>query len=339
MSAFGQENDLNMVGLLREVWAARAFLVVGLCVGFLIAFGIVAVSVPKFEARMMVGPAQPLETLMQARFDDGQNSYLFGAERGRASGEVVSNFVRFEAMVRGGSVARLLLRDARIVDGVKADRAFVFDGGQGDVDPAELAQYIDARVGFDRFGETPLKEIVYRHRDGAFAAYFLQQIHRVSDQLIRAELRGQVDERIAYLERVIAKTVNPEQRRIITNLLLEQERARMMVSMDAPVAAAVIEPAASGARAVWPDKGLFYSVFGVLGLMVGYLVFGLVNYREQENVSGGRDRRDSAALRGEELQHKPKRPLKYGSWFQNAPDNDVAVEPRRGKRDTSDAAE
>ena len=86
MSAFGQENDLNMVGLLREVWAARAFLVVGLCVGFLIAFGIVAVSVPKFEARMMVGPAQPLETLMQARFDDGQNSYLFGAERGRAGG-------------------------------------------------------------------------------------------------------------------------------------------------------------------------------------------------------------------------------------------------------------
>jgi hypothetical protein len=190
MSAFEQENDLNMVGLVREVWAARAFLVVGLCVGFLVAFVIVAVSVPKFEARMMVGPAQPLEASMQARFDDGQNSYLFGAERGRPSGEVVSNFVRFEAMVRGGSVARLLLRDARIVDGVKADRAFVFDGGQGDVDPAELAQYIDARVGFDRFGETPLKEIVYRHRDGAFAAYFLQQIHRVSDQLIRAELRG-----------------------------------------------------------------------------------------------------------------------------------------------------
>jgi len=338
-----RNDDLNMIGLLREVWAAKVFLTIGLSVGLLAAFAFIVVSKPQFEARMMVGPAQPLEASMEARFENGQNSYVLGREQNNSI-EVVSNFTRFQAMMRGVSVARLLLRDRRIVEGLESDVAFVFGDGREGIQPTELAKYIGARVKLDRFGESALREMVYRHRDGRFAAYFVQQIHRTTDQLIRAELRGQVDERIAYLERVIAKTVNAEQRRIMTNLLLEQQRARMMVSMDAPVAAIVVEPAASSAGAVWPDAGLLYSGLGFLGLFLGYLVFGVVHYREEDEVLVAPRGRGAGVVpqknSGQDLRHEPKRPLKYGSWFQGAPDNDVDADDKNAPRkDASDAAE
>lgn len=330
-----QNDDVNVIGFLREVWAARVFLAVGLIVGLVVAFGFLALAKPQVEARMIVGPAQVMDVSMQARYQDGQNSYVRAARNDTAA-QGYSNFVRFEAMMRGVSVARLLLRDQRVVEGLAADRAFVFSAGERDVQPAELAQYIEARVAVDPFGETALKAMVYQHGDPVFAAYFLQQIHRVADQLIRADLRGQVDQRIAYLERVIGKTMNPEQRRIMTNLLLEQERLRMMVSMDAPVAASVIDPSAAGARAVWPDGYLFLAGFGLLGLMLGYLAFGVVHYQEEET-----EEEPARPTRGEDLQHRPKRPLKYGSWFQSAPDNDVdeGTGSRKNKKGRFDAAE
>lgn len=333
-----QYQDLNLIGLLREFWAAKVFLAVGLMLGLFTAFVFMSILQPKYEARMMVGPAQPLEAGVQAQYQDGGNSYVLPADR-PASREVVSNFVRFEAMRRGVSVARLLLRDERIVEGVSDDHAFILDDGREGVQPTELAKYIGRRVKMDRFGETALKEMVYKHPDPAFAAYFLQQIHRTTDQLIRADLRSKVDQQIAYLERVVAKTVNPEQRRIMTNLLLEQERARMMVSMDAPVAASVYEPAAAGRYAVWPDAGLFYGGFGLLGLMLGYFVFGLIHYKEEMVVVS----EHAPVMRGEDLQHKPKHPLKYGSWFQSEAGNDDSTSSGQPevfrKKDVSNAAE
>ena len=335
MNRNAQQTDLNLIEVLRELWGARFFLGGGLCVGLLIALAFIVMANPKIEARMVIGPAQVMDMSMQARYQDGQNSYMMAQENVSPS-EGVSHFTRFEAMMRGVSVSRLLLRDKRIAEGLKSDRAFVFSGAREDVQAMELAEYIRNRVKVDPFGETAMRSLLYRHNDSVFAAYFLQQIHRISDQLIRADIRGQVDQRIAYLERVIAKTYNPDQRRIMTNLLLEQERMRMIVSMDAPVAAMVIEPAASGARSVWPDPYLFYGGLGLLGLMIGYLAFGVVNYKEEPVVH---DRR-ADAMRGEDLQHKPRRPLKYGSWFQNAPDNanDVPGVKRRAKG-SSDAAE
>ena len=330
------DQDLNVIGLLREVWSAKIFLLVGLSVGLLSAACFSVLAIPKMEARMMIGPAQPMDASMEAAFQDGHNSYILNAEREKPQ-EYFSNFTRFEAMMRGGRVAQILLRDPRVAQGVKNDVSFVFENGRERLQPADLSDYIARQVKLDAFGESALREMVYRHRDVKFAAYFLQQIHRISDQLIRSELRGQIDERIAYLERVIAKTNNPEQRRIITNLLLEQERARMMVSMDAPVAATVIEPVAAGARAVWPDSALLYGGFGLIGIILGYLVFGVVNYQD-ETVETMQRRYEP---RGQDLQHKPKRPLKYGSWFAGTPDNDSddSSNNTRRAKDLGDAAE
>jgi hypothetical protein len=334
MSANIQNNDLNLGVLLREVWAARFFCFVGLSIGLLIAFVFVSIAEPRVEAQMIVSPADPLEINMQSRYQDGSNSYSLNASDTRSNNELVSHFVRFQALMRGSTVARVLLRDERIVKGLQNDRSFVFEGKKDILTPEDLASYIIKRVEVDPFGETSLKTLRYRHHDAAFAAYFLQQVHRVADQLIRADLRGQVDQRIAYLERVVAKTANPEQRRVMTNLMLEQERLRMLLSMDTPVAAAAVEPASARSHIVWPDPYLFYGGLGFIGLLLGYFLFGLVPYVEEESGL------EEPVLRGEDLHHQPKRPLKYGSWFQNAPGNaNDEKDGLRAVRRYSDATE
>ena len=339
LSIMSRDDDLNVIGLLREVWAAKVFLLVGLCVGVLAGACFSVLAVPKFEARMMIGPAQPLDASMRAQFRDGQNSYVMGLSERSQVPEGISNFTRFEAMMRGGRVAALLLRDERIVDGVQADRSFVFEGLRDGLQANVLSDYIARSITIDPFGETALRALVYRHADVEFAAYFVQKVHRVTDQLIRAEMRSDVDQRIGYLERVIAKTNNPEQRRIVTNLLLEQERARMMVSMDAPVAASVIEPVVTSVKTVWPNAAFVYSGFGLAGLLVGYFVFGIVHYQARSAAGS------VPVRRGEDLRHVPQRekgrPLKYGSWFSGDSDNDLDDAPVKARRakDRGDAAE
>ena len=329
-----QEQDINLIGLLREFWSARLFLVLGLCCGLAGAFCFLALAQPRYEARMMVGPADTLNTTMQARYTDGPASYIF-SEKNSPMEKKVSDFVRFEAMIRGVSVARYLISDERVLQGLRQDRAFIFGDGRTGVQATDLAKYFGQRVKLDPFGETDLKEISYKHSDPDFAAYLLQQLHRTADQLIRADSRAKVDERIAYLERVIAKTVNAEQRRILTNLLLEQQRARMTLAMDAPVAASVIEPVAVSSRPVWPDVPLFYSGFGFLGMLMGYIVFGLVSSLQPRVESTDATRQ---VQRGDELRHAPKRPIKYGSWFRDSADNDTDISQAR-RKDVSDAAE
>ena len=67
-----------------------------------------------------------------------------------------------------------------------------------------------------------------------------------------------------------------------TGLLLEQERARMVVSMDEPVAAKVMEQASSLPKPVWPDVPLLLFGFGALGLFLGYVVFGVCRASSDE---------------------------------------------------------
>ncbi|MFK7840475.1 MAG: hypothetical protein AB8B83_09135 [Bdellovibrionales bacterium] len=327
-------NDLNLALFFRDIWSAKLFLIVGFCVGVLAAFCFTVLAVPKVEARMMIAPAELMDVAMKTRVQNGRSDFVLDSGPMRQH-EVVPHFTRFEAMIRGIAVSKILLRNDYFVDGVLRDRSFVFDERNDALNAFELAEYIRNHVRFDPFGESAMGEIVYRHSDGQFASYFVQQIHRVTDQLIRTELRDQVNERIAYLERVIAKTINPEQRRIMTSLLLEQERTRMLVSMDAPVAARIIDPVAVSSRAVWPNLAFIYSGFCLIGLILAYFIFGIVHHNSAV------DSDHKPVRRGQDLNHQPKRPVKYGGWFDGKAGNDQPAQSSsfHVKRDARDAAE
>jgi len=345
-------DDLNMFDLLREMWQGRLFLLCGMVIGLLAAAAFMFMVVGKYEARILVVPADPMQAQIQTqmRSQGGGaggvgNAYVFAVDGLNAGGDYhdaegvgVTHFMQFEAMIRGQSVARLLLRDDKIKNGVQKDHDFIVHKADGALNAALLADYVAEHVTFDAIGETPLRALVYRHADGDFAAYFLQQLHRVTDQLIRAEARARNDERIAYLERVIARSVDAEQRRVITNLLLEQERHKMMLSMDAAIAARVIEAASVSADIRWPNAAFVYVAFSLIGVVFGYVVFGFVKFHNGERGYVAQ------SIDGHSLRHQPKKSLKYGDWFKNDPENTndpdgIEEHDARMKRDASDAAE
>lgn len=298
-------DDLNIIGFLKDLWRGKWFLLCGLVLGLAMAIGVIGTAIPRYESQMMIGPAQSLQIPAQRELSGSNNNgQITSSDHGIAAEQA---FTQFEAIYTGPSVAALLLRDKRIIDGLAKDQAFRFSKAKKEWRAADLATYLRKRVWVDPFGETTLRSLRYRHQDPQFAAYFVQQIHRTADQLIRADIRGGVDERIAYLERAMAKTLNPEHRRAITGLLLEQERTRMIVSMDEPVAAKIIEKSSASAKPVWPDRALFMAGFGIIGLFLGYIIFGLTQANTQQ----------ATKPQNQEQAPKRKRPLKYGKWFQD----------------------
>ena len=259
-----KNKEPDFADFLAEIWSARLGIFIGLLIGAFIAFSFIAVSVPHYEARIVLAPADPMNMTTQ---DDGQD---------QASSHDL-NFVRFEAGFKGADVARLLLRDPEITDGLAEDQAFTFSETEQGWSPSKLASYIAKRVEIDPIGETPLRIFSYAHPDPVFAVQFLSRLHNVTDGLIRHEMRRGVNERIAYLNAALGTTNNPEHRRAMTDLLMEQERLKMLVSIDQSYAASVVVKAAASAKPVWPDRILVYLGFCAIGAFMGFVVMSLGN--------------------------------------------------------------
>ncbi|HOO81792.1 MAG TPA: hypothetical protein PK513_04760 [Alphaproteobacteria bacterium] len=249
---------------MREVWSGRVFVFGGLMIGLVLAFVMMSSAVPHFRAEMILAPASPMNMAASPV------NYAGGALE--QNSEVMS-FTRFEVSFKGVPPAALLLRDPEITDGLARDKAFSFSRPEQGWSAEKLAEYIARRVEVDPVGETSLRALRYLHPDKEFAALFLQRLHNITDGLIRHGIRREVNERITYLNKAIAENMNPEHRRALTALLMEQERLKMLVSIDQPYAASIVVPASVSVKARWPDGSLIYSGFAFVGALLGFVVF------------------------------------------------------------------
>ncbi len=120
--------------------------------------------------------------------------------------------------------------------------------------------------------------MIYLHPDKKFAVNMVKRIHRITDEMIRARILVETNQRIDYLNASLGKTTNPDHKRSLANLLMEQERLKMMVSLDQPYAASIIEPAYSSVRARWPDHYIIYPVFIFIGMLLGFVTYGLKHH-------------------------------------------------------------
>ena len=274
MSLSENQHEETLADLMREIWAGRSFVLGGLLVGLVCALGFMALAVPHSEAQVVLAPANPMNMSSAHKGQGNNNDVVLSREN--------LSFARFEASFKGAAVAGLLLRDPEITAGLQKDRAFQFLRTERGWSPEKLAEYISERVVVDPVGETPLRTLSYLHPDQDFAVTFLHRLHHVTDGLIRHGMRKDVNERIAYLNTAIAETMNPDHRRAMTDLLMEQERLKMLVSIDQPYAASVVVPAAHSVKPAWPDAVLVYVSFIAVGAFLGFVVFSLRKLEAQD---------------------------------------------------------
>ena len=280
-------SEQSLGALLADMWHGRVFMLIGLMVGMVCAFGFSAVSVPHKEAAMILAPASPMQAPEMPQQISG-----FNPMRAAQSDMADLNFSRFEAVMKGASVSAHLLKDERVMQGLRADRGLVFEAAQMEWSAAQLSEYIAQRVHIDPVRETALRVFSYQHASPEFAEFFLSRLHETADGLIRHGQRKEVSERIAYLQGALGQTLNPEHRRALTDLLMRQESLRMMVSIEQPFAAAIIEPASPSVKTAWPDLMLVVPVFAFVGAFLGFIVFSARTEQQEQT----QERR--AALQG-----------------------------------------
>lgn len=269
-----KEPDLG--DMLYSFWRARLFLLAGAVIGVAVALGLVMIAVPHYKATMLLGAPERMN------ITDGQINVPAYSRYQAAPGlqgetAQIADFVRFEYIVRGAAVAKILLEDAVVREGVRLDRRFVLEQNHEDVlaDPAALAAYLKRHVKIEPVGLTNLRRLVYTHPDPDFAAYMLTALHRAADQLIRDDVARRTTQRANWLNDMLGQISHPDHQKALVGLLMMQEQARMLVAMEEPFAAAVIEESATEDKPYWPRRSLFILGGVLAGLVLGYAVYGL----------------------------------------------------------------
>lgn len=270
----------TMADFFYDIYKAKFAILIGAVIGFFVALSFISFSIPHYKTEMILSPASPMTGAESSSMlaDDNLFALRYLAQR-IGGGGGGSDFQRFENIYAGPSVAEILLRDKTVQQGLSNDRGFTFSDAENDWSAEKLAEYLKTRVSLEPVGTSAAKKLVYYHQDQDFAEYFLSGIHRIADNLIRHNIREDAKARVDYLNDAIAKTSNTEHRRALTTLLMEQERLLMLVSIDQPYAANVIEPASSSAKTAWPNLYFVYTGFILLGMLAGFLIYNLRRQR------------------------------------------------------------
>lgn len=270
--------DKSVMDVMQDLWAARRLVMIGVAIFLTLAIGFLGFSTPYSKAEMLVMPANPMGEFLDAPMP--MNEGTLSPQRQK---EAVHDqaFLRFENSYSGVRVASILLQNKEIIAGLARDRVLVFGAGQKFDTPQELSAYIKKRVRIEPVSGTPLRRLMYLHPDPVFAARFLSHIYAVTDELIRAQTLKEVQARAAYLDQMIAQNSDADHRRVLTNILMAQERLRMLVSIDQSFSATIIEPPFSSPKPVWPDWKIVIPVFLILGVLCGFVVHGMLKKNEE----------------------------------------------------------
>ena len=252
---------------------------------------------PRFTAVMVVAP-------LAERGTAGMGTRLPAAEPGNgparqvpAHDEVLSDFGRFLALLRAVTVAEALAEDPAILHGAFApmwngrERRWQAPPGFGpalrrllarlagqpgrDVPDADLlARHLAREVEIVRIGETALRRITYRHADRDFALTLLTRLHRLADGRLRAEAARRTKIQIAHLRSRLDRVTQAEHRRVLADLLAGYERVLLLLEVDLPFAADVIEPPHAGPVPDGPDPAVIVPLAASAGLAFGsFLLF------------------------------------------------------------------
>ncbi len=261
----------TLADMISSFWKARISILLGVVIALAVAATVIIFATPCYKASMIIAPADGYALGDYASTVADGHSLDLPFWRPKDQEGVSTDFYRFTYTITGSSVAAILLKDQSVLAGIAKDGRWKDKGH--DWSAEELADYLDKNLRVEHLGTTPLRRISYKHPDSAFAAAFLRKVHLVADQLIRRDRRRQSENRIEYLQDALQKTINPDHRKGIANLLMQQEHIRMLANLDEPYAAIVVEPPASTPRPVWPNIPVIFAVFTLLGVLCGYLVW------------------------------------------------------------------
>jgi len=256
--------------LVQSVWRAKLSVVIGGVFGLIAAIVFLSVAVPHYRVTMLVGPAERAPKAdIKALLPDNPSfalQYLVSTMGSQDS----SDFMRFENTFRGPAVAAELLKDAKIKEGMAYNGPFVFSPSETIDSPQALSDLLQKSISIEPVGNTPLRRVSIDVSSREFGLYILNKAYTQTDALIRAEIQNQAHNRAAYLQDMLGKTNNPDHRRALTALLMEQEHIQMILGANEAYAAIIAEAPSVSVKPWWPRKSLILAGFIFAGMVLGF---------------------------------------------------------------------
>lgn len=279
MSALAFSSEPTLADILRDLWRANLYLAAGGVFGFLCAFLFLLMAVPQYRASMLVAPTTRSGTPdISALFPNNASFAMEYVMQSFGPGDS-SDFMRFEAILREPSVAEKLLSDEKVAVGMRSAKRLIFSQARPPATAAEMALWLQRNLVIEPVSQTRLKRVSLRHPDPDFTVYMLDRIYEAADSLMRKDLAEKTERRIGYLRDTIDKTMHPEHRRVLTQLLMDQEQIGMVLAVGEPFAAQMAEPPAASAEPVWPRRMIVLPVFVLAGMFAGYFAYMLRGVR------------------------------------------------------------
>lgn len=256
----------DLLGWCRD---AGAWIAGGLLAGLALALLWVLLAVPQYRITMLVGPTTRTGTPdISALFPENASYALEYVLRSFGPGDS-SDFMRFEAILRGPTIAARLLELPPVKQGLDRDRRWPFLNADAPENAEKFSAYLQKRIIIEPVGNTTMRRVAYHHNDPAFGRRFLSTLYATTDGLIRQEVREKASARIAWLGQTLRATSDPDHRRMLADLLRDQEQVNMILALNEPFAAIMAEPPAMSAKPVWPDGKMIFPLLGFAGAFLG----------------------------------------------------------------------
>lgn len=298
--------------ILGELSRGWLWILAGGGLGFLIALAVLNLVPPEHTATIVIGPTSisgPAAMGVRAPIDRQNATNL--AEH-PAGSEEVSDFVRYLHLLTSRTVARRLLADTVLVHGLFEDRwdpvsqtwhlpaspvsrvyrlILALAGRESWVEPDAdaLTLQLNRTLMVESVGTGALRRIRFRHADPAFARYLLSKVAAAADDQLREEARHRLETQIAYIRGQLATVVAAEHRRALVDLQADQERMLLLIGMDLPFAADVVEAPSAPVLPDWPSAPILLAALTAAGVaLAAFAVGARSGWRQWRRFEGGR---------------------------------------------------
>ena len=251
----------------------------GLCLLMWIPlFLLFGATFPKeYSATMVVGPSMSQNSFDPLRSATGfakAAAKLKGLGVTGSGGDTEQRMNEYLALLTSQEVAAVLIKDPKIFRGVfhsELDDSGHWKGPgvMGAVtglikgiigyppthapDASDLQRYLSKRVIYNQDIETDFVTINLKQNNRQFALYFLNRLNSAADGIVRAQAIQRSNSRIAFLEDRLNHMSEPELRSSLTDIVLNEEEARMTASVDPQYATDVIVGASTDDRPSSPS--------------------------------------------------------------------------------------
>jgi capsular polysaccharide biosynthesis protein len=143
--------------------------------------------------------------------------------------------------------------------------------------PANLAEYLERRVGVAHSERTELRRVNFEHPDPAFATRLIRLLHDTADTLLREDAERQLEAQVGELEQQLGQANELARQEALRAMLAGQYRVQALLRADAAYAAQIVTPPSASPGPTSTSPLLVLALAAVVGVILGVFAVFLVD--------------------------------------------------------------